>query len=71
MAAMDDALAEVRAGHPHWGVWISSADRYWATRLGNLRLAESVHTGRAMTVDANSPAELEIRIKTQEEYGQA
>lgn len=71
MAAMDDALAEARAGHPHWGVWISSAGRYWATRLGNLRLAESVHPRWAMTVDANSPAELEIRIKTQEEYGQA
>jgi hypothetical protein len=71
MAAMDDALAEARAGHPHWGVLISSAGRYWATRLGNLRLAESARTGWAMTVDANSPAELEIRIRTQEEYGQA
>ena len=68
MAAIDDALTEVRARHPHWGVWISSAGRYWATRRGNVQLAENVHPGWAMTVDANSLAELEMRIKEQEEY---
>jgi len=69
MAAIDDALAEARARHPHWGVWISSAGRYWATRRDNVQLTENVHPGWAMTVDANSLAELEIRIKEQEEYG--
>ena len=70
MAAIDDALTEARARHPHWGVWISSAGRYWATRRGNIWLTESVHPGWAMTVDANSLAELETRIKEQEEYDQ-
>ena len=31
--------------------------------LGNIRLAKRVHRGRAMTVDADSLAELETRIK--------
>ena len=70
MAAVKDVLAEARARHPSWGVWISSAGRYWATRRGNLRLTESVHPGWAMTVDADSLAELETRIKAQEEYEQ-
>ena len=30
MGAIDDDLTEARARHPHWGVWISSAGRYWA-----------------------------------------
>jgi hypothetical protein len=67
MAAKDDALTEARARHPGWGVWISSAGRYWATRRGNVQLSESVHPGWAMTVDANSLAELETRIKEQED----
>jgi hypothetical protein len=70
MTAAEDALAEARAMHPYWGVWISSAGRYWATRRGNLRLTENVHPGWAMTVDADSLAELETRIKEQEEYEQ-
>lgn len=70
MAAVEDALAEAQARHPYWGVWISSAGRYWATRRGNLRLTETVHPGWAMTVDADSLAELETRIKAQEGYEQ-
>lgn len=68
MTAINDALAEARARHPNWGIWISSARRYWASRQGNIRLAKSVHPGWAMTVDADSIAELETRIKAQEEY---
>ena len=68
MAAIDDALTEVRGRHPRWGIWISSASRYWATRRGNVQLTENLHPGWAMTVDANSLAELETRIKEQDEY---
>jgi hypothetical protein len=67
MTAKDDALTEARARHPSWGVWISSAGRYWATRRGNVQLSENVHPGWAMTVDANSLTELETRIKEQED----
>lgn len=70
MPAVDDALAETRARHPYWTVWISSAGRYWATRRGSIRLTENVHPGWAMTVDADSLAKLETRIKEQEAYGQ-
>ena len=68
MAAIDDALTDARARHPHWGIWISSADRYWATRRGDSRLTKPVHSRWAMTVDADSLAELETRIKKQKEY---
>ena len=66
----DDALIDTQVRHPHWGIWISSAGRYWASRQGNIRLIESVHPGWAMTVDADSLPELETRIKEQEEYDQ-
>jgi hypothetical protein len=70
MAVAEDALTGARARHPSWGIWLSSAGRYWATRRGNLRLTENVHAGWAMTVDADSLVELETRIKEQEEYDQ-
>jgi hypothetical protein len=66
----DDALTDAQERHPHWGIWISSAGRYWASRQGNIRLSESVHSGWAMTVDADSLPELETRLKEQEEYDQ-
>jgi hypothetical protein len=65
VAAIDDALAEAQARHPHWGIWISSAGRYWATRRGNVQLTMQVHPGWAMTVDADSLAELETLLKQQ------
>jgi hypothetical protein len=70
MATVEDALAEAQVRHPSWGIWLSSAGRYWATRRGNLRLAENVRSGWAMMVDADSLAELETRIKEQQEYDQ-
>lgn len=69
--AENGALAQARARHPHWGIWISSAGRYWATRQGSARLTTPVHVGWAMTVDADSLAELETRIQAQKHYEQA
>jgi hypothetical protein len=69
--AEDGALAQARARHPHWGLWISSAGRYWATRQGSARLTKPVHPGWAMTVDADSLTELETRIEAQKDCEQA
>jgi hypothetical protein len=71
VAAIDDVLTEAQQKHPHLGIWISSAGRYRATRRGNVRLTTHAHPGWAMTVDADSLAELETRIKAQEEYKRA
>lgn len=60
-----DGLAEARARHRDWGIWISSAGRYWATRRGNVQLTEYARPGWAMTVDADSLAELEVQIEKQ------
>ena len=71
MTAQDYALTAAQFRHPHWGIWISSAGRYWATRRGNVHLPEKVHPGWAMTVDGDTLAELERRIQAQLEYEQA
>ncbi len=71
LAAIYEALTEAQARHPHWGIWVSNVGRYWATRRGNIRLTKRVYPGWAMTVDADSLAELETRIMAQEEYEQA
>jgi hypothetical protein len=63
--ALNDALDEARARHPDWGVWISSAGRYWATRRGNVQIAEQSPPGWAMTIDADSLAELDEGIEGQ------
>lgn len=62
-----DALADARARHPGWGIWISSASRYWATRRGTVRITEYAFPGWAMTVDADSLAGLEQQISKQED----
>lgn len=59
---LNDALNEARARHPDWGVWISNAGRYWATRRGNVQITEHSPPGWAMTIDADSLAELEEGI---------
>ncbi|MGH3408048.1 MAG: hypothetical protein ACRDRJ_36940 [Streptosporangiaceae bacterium] len=64
-------MTQAQARHPHWGIWTSSAGRYWATRQGNARLTKPVHHGWAMTVDADSLTELETRIQAQKHYEQA
>jgi len=66
--ATDKALTEAQARHPQWGIWISSARRYWATRQGNIRLTGHPHPGWAMTIDADSLPELETALKKQEGY---
>lgn len=61
-----EGLDEARARHPGWGIWISSAGRYWATRRGNVQVAVHSPPGWAMTVDADSLAGVEKRIEEQE-----
>jgi len=65
LKSASDGLPEVRARHRDWGIWISSAGRYWATRRGNVQLTECARSGWAMTVDADSLAELEEQINKQ------
>jgi hypothetical protein len=64
-AGLNDALAEARVRHPGWGFWISNAGRYWATRRSNVQIAEHSPPGWAMTIDADSLAELEEGIEGQ------
>jgi len=71
LKAADQALAEASARHPDWGIWVSTASRYWASRRGNIRFAKHAHSRWAMTVDADSLAELEARLREQEEYDQS
>lgn len=66
--ATDNAVTQARTRQPQWGIWISSAGRYWATRQGNTRLNKCGHPGWAMTVDADSLPELETRIEAQKQY---
>lgn len=70
LKATDQALAEARARHPDWGIWLSTASRYWASRQGNIRFAKHANSRWAMTVDADSLPELEARLREQEEYDQ-
>lgn len=68
LKATGNALAEARAAHSRWAIWISSAGRYWATRRGKIQIPEKAPFGWAMTIDAGSVEELEKLISEQEEY---
>lgn len=60
-----NVLTDLSGRFPRWHIWISSAGRWWATRRGNAQLAKDAHPGWYMTVDADSPEELEALIKEQ------
>lgn len=63
---LNDALAEARARHPSWSVWVSDAGRYWATRRGKQQITARTPPDWAMTIDADSLADLEPEIERQE-----
>jgi hypothetical protein len=69
LKASKGALAGARDAYPGWAIWISSAGRYWATRRGKIKIPRTkTHTRWAMTIDADSIAELENLINEQEDY---
>lgn len=70
-APSDDVRLEaIRAEYPGWHAWLSSAGRYWASRVthrrkpSDLPLDESVTW--AMTVDGDNEAELRKALEAQE-----
>jgi hypothetical protein len=50
---------------PGWHIWRSQAGRWWATRLGNMAWDQHHDPGFAMTVDADTPAELVMVLARQ------
>jgi hypothetical protein len=58
-------LAAISQEFPGWHAWRSSAGRYWATRRGNLSLADHCHDWY-MTVDADDEAGLRDALRRQE-----
>lgn len=50
---------------PGWHIWRSQAGRWWATRLGHVAWDQHHDLGFAMTVDADTPAELMMVLARQ------
>ncbi len=50
---------------PGWHIWRSQAGRWWATRLGKVAWDQHHDPGFAMTVDADTPAELAMVLACQ------
>jgi hypothetical protein len=62
MAPAADGIAQQ---FPGWHIWRSQAGRWWATRLGNVAWDRHHDPGFAMTVDADTPAELVMVLARQ------
>ncbi len=50
---------------PGWHIWRSQAGRWLATRVGNVAWDQHHDPGFAMTVDADTPAELVMVLARQ------
>jgi hypothetical protein len=60
-------IEQLSADFPRWHVWLSSAGRLWAVRLGDVHIPKSPDAYWAMTVDADTPYGLRVALKAQEQ----
>jgi hypothetical protein len=56
---------QLRLDFPSWHVWRSQAGRWWATRLGRVAWDRHHDPDFAMTVDADTLANLRTELTTQ------
>lgn len=66
-----DERARLVAKYPNWHLWVSSSNRPWATRCGNIAPPighDQSHDPRwRMTIDADTWPELETALEQQTE----
>jgi hypothetical protein len=66
-----DDRAQLAAKYPQWHLWVSSSDRPWATRIGNVTPPMGHNQKQdprwRMTIDANTWPELEEVLEQQTE----
>jgi hypothetical protein len=61
----DDELSRLRDKYPAWHIWMSQARRLWATRKGRISPDSGRDSRWSMTVDADNPKDLDIRLEEQ------
>jgi hypothetical protein len=66
LAALDAAAAAVEREFPGWRLWLSSTDRWWATRWG-ASAADARGRGLPLTVDADDLAGLRAELVAAQE----
>ena len=65
----DDELGRLRDKYPDWHIWRSQARRLWATRKGRIS-PDSIRDSRwSMTIDADTPEDLDKQLKEQTSLG--
>jgi hypothetical protein len=61
----DDELIRLRDKYPAWHIWMSQARRLWATRKGHISPDSGRDSRWSMTVDADTPKDLDIQLEEQ------
>ena len=61
----DDELSRLRDKYPGWHIWMSQARRLWATRKGYISLCHRPDSRWSMTVDADTPEDLDKQLAEQ------
>lgn len=59
LAALDAEAEAIGEAFPNWRLWLSSADRWWATRRG----APAVWRGVPLTLDADDLPTLRVQLE--------
>jgi hypothetical protein len=70
MAATDprasgDELERLRNKYPTWHIWMSQAQRWWATRRGQIAPSPNRDTRWSMTIYADTSADLDRQLGKQ------
>lgn len=65
----DDELGRLRDKYPAWHIWMSQARRWWATRKGNISFRDDQDLSWSMTIDADTPEELDKQLEQQSLLG--
>lgn len=61
----DDELKRLRDKYPAWHIWLSQAQRLWATRKGNIAPSSDPDSRWSMTIDADTPQDLDEKLEAQ------
>jgi hypothetical protein len=61
----DDELKRLRNKYPAWHIWMSQAQRLWATRKGNITPSSDPDSRWSMTIDADTSQDLDEKLQEQ------
>ena len=65
----DEELERLRDKYPAWHIWMSQAQRLWATRKGQITPSRHRDSRWSMAIDAGTSEDLDKQLEEQNLFG--